>query len=135
MCYFVCCLYRTQRSRLKLTILWYSSLMELLMNGGGASRRYHYMIPLCLVEFSGCIFCCCIGHFFYANLVVFTFEIFSLEPMLFWQCHLLSVRLVLQWRKFLCTRYVRFFSSNSSYLWILCSHVLLLNCFIFSAHC
>ena len=30
---------------------------------------------------------------------------------------------------------VRFFSSNSSYLWILCSHVLLLYYFNFSAHC
>jgi hypothetical protein len=43
---FVLWICRTQQSRPKLTIIWYRSLMELLMNGVGASKRY--------IELSGC---------------------------------------------------------------------------------
>lgn len=43
---FVLWICRTQQSRPKLTIIWFRSLMELLMNGVGASKRY--------IELSGC---------------------------------------------------------------------------------
>lgn len=104
--YLLSCFYRTQLSRLRLTISWYKSWMEQSMSGVGASKRYYRSVFLGLNPSGGFKFpsvTASVSDFMMIDF--FLLDYISLEQMLYWQCHLPCVRLELLWTKSPFTRY------------------------------